>query len=389
MKTPICHLPALIFSSVACFALLAWSAPPASPASEAPKSIPLDQIGTEAAKQYRGSGLTVAPTAEGAELRCAFQNLTGRVTAQGLWLQSMEKGSADAPFRLVAQSVGRELSATAALPAVGTVEVAEKIARLHRPDLTEEYTTSVDGIRQDFVVPQAPAGTQALRVELALTGAEARSTNSGALLVLPGSGRELAYTRLVASDAKGAPLMARLEVVSAHRLAITVQDAGATYPVRIDPTFSDADWVSMGSLDPWGGGEINAMATDAAGHIYAGGSALPGGIAKWDGTSWKALGEGVNGTVQALALHGNDLYVGGGSSWYSGGTAITMAGGIPVKGIAKYNVLTGAWSALGAGVDGSVNALAFRDGELYAGGDFRYVNAVTRYSNLLQFNADG
>jgi hypothetical protein len=28
---------------------------------------------------------------------------------------------------------------------------------------------------------------------------------------------------------------------------VSVADANATYPVRIDPTFSDADWVSLGS----------------------------------------------------------------------------------------------------------------------------------------------
>jgi hypothetical protein len=34
-------------------------------------------------------------------------------------------------------------------------------------------------------------------------------------------------------------------VLSDHRLAVRVMDANATYPVRIDPTFSDANWVSL------------------------------------------------------------------------------------------------------------------------------------------------
>ena len=32
------------------------------------------------------------------------------------------------------------------------------------------------------------------------------------------------------------------------KLAVVVNDAEAVYPVRIDPTFSDANWVSMGGI---------------------------------------------------------------------------------------------------------------------------------------------
>jgi hypothetical protein len=34
-------------------------------------------------------------------------------------------------------------------------------------------------------------------------------------------------------------------------------------------------------------------------------------IAKWDGSSWAALGSGIGGTVLALAVSGSDLYAGG------------------------------------------------------------------------------
>jgi len=38
------------------------------------------------------------------------------------------------------------------------VEVADKPARFVRPGLTEEYTVSMDGVRQDFVVLERPEG---------------------------------------------------------------------------------------------------------------------------------------------------------------------------------------------------------------------------------------
>ncbi len=38
-------------------------------------------------------------------------------------------------------------------------------------------------------------------------------------------------------------------------LAVVVNDADAVYPVRIDPTFSDANWVSMGGF-PGANGDV-------------------------------------------------------------------------------------------------------------------------------------
>ena len=126
--------------------------------------------------------------------------------------------------------------------------------RFTRPGLTEEYSVSVDGVRQDFIIESPPLNPQRstlnqsagdLRVELALSGARAEAAADGARLRLDGSGRALAYSRLRVEDATGRELTARLEVLSADRLAVSVADANATYPVRIDPTFSDADWVSL------------------------------------------------------------------------------------------------------------------------------------------------
>jgi hypothetical protein len=83
------------------------------------------------------------------------------------------------------------------------------------------------------------------RGEQALSGAWAEARASGARLRVDGSGRTLAYGRLRAMDATGRELTARMEVLSVDQLAVRVADANATYPVRIDPTFSDADWVSL------------------------------------------------------------------------------------------------------------------------------------------------
>ncbi|MBN2104311.1 VCBS repeat-containing protein [bacterium] len=57
-----------------------------------------------------------------------------------------------------------------------------------------------------------------------------------------------------------------------------------------------------------------------------------------EGMVWEALGSGVNGSVRTIDCFGNNVYVGG---------KFTMAGGVPVKNIARCNGQ--AWSALGPG----------------------------------------
>jgi hypothetical protein len=78
--------------------------------------------------------------------------------------------------------------------------------------LIEEYSVSVDGLRQDFVLPERPPGEEALRVELKVSGARAEAAYDGARLVLEGSGRKLNYHRLRATDATGRELAAWMEV---------------------------------------------------------------------------------------------------------------------------------------------------------------------------------
>jgi hypothetical protein len=339
--------------------------------------IPPDQIGAAVAKQYSGDGLAVLPTPEGARLRCAFQKMEGEATREGLWLTSTAEGANGDKFRVVAAAVARNDGPRSVLPATGKVEVKEQLVRFLRPGLVEEYSVSVDGVRQDFIVESRPAGAGQLRVELAVSGAQVESLLHGVRLVL--GGRELNYSRLKVTDANGKELFARMEVTgqsetqnpkSEPSLAVLVDDTEAAYPIRIDPTFSDANWVSMGGILGVNG-VVRAALVDGFGNLYIGGSfTIVGGvfatnIARWNGTDWSALGAGLGGgqpylpTVYALAASGNDVYVGG---WF------TTAGGTAATNIAKWN--GSAWSALGVGVNGYVYALATLGNDVYAGGWF-------------------
>jgi hypothetical protein len=187
-------------------------------------------------------------------------------------------------------------------------------------------------VRQDFVVAEPPGGTGDLRVELALSGARAEAMADGARLVLDDSGRKLAYSRLRVVDSRERELTARLEVISDHRLAVVVADAAAVYPVRIDPTFSDANWVSMGGF-PGADYPVSAAVVDDAGNLFVGGSfttigtVIANRIARWDGSTWSALGSGMNNTVRALTVSGTTLYAGGGFYTAGGVSANAIAMG--------------------------------------------------------------
>ncbi|MCX6917183.1 MAG: hypothetical protein NT167_29785, partial [Verrucomicrobia bacterium] len=331
--------------------------------------IPMDQIGAVAGKQYHGDGLSVAATPEGARLRCIFQKLEGQVTREGLWLSSTTEASKSERFRVVAAGIGRVTPCapteardgkannsahgvtrpTAFLTRTGKVEVADQVVRFIRPGMIEEYTVSVDGLRQDFILDQRPVGPGQLRVELDVSGARVEPLVNGARLLLEGLGRKIAYSRLRATDAQGKELTATMAVLADTRLAVLVDDAEATYPVRIDPTFSDANWISLGTV-PGADGNVLAAVVDSVGSLYIGGDftvvrdVIANRIAKWDGSAWSALGSGMNSYVSALALSGSDLYAGGDFTYATnvGPSAVN------VNYIAKWD--GSAWSALGSGV---------------------------------------
>jgi hypothetical protein len=380
-------------------------------ATNTPGAIPWNQIGARAGANYKGDGLAVSPAGSGAHLHCVFQRLDGEATPEGLWLSSTVTNAVRDYFHVMAMAVSRTAAnatfnfpspeSSIPLAGAGEVSICGQTVRFSRAGLTEEYSVSMDGVRQDFIVEQSPSSPPDgdLVVKLAVSGAQVEPAADGARLVLDSLGRKIAYSRLRVTDATGKELPARMEVSAVvdgvtslnswivadnmeepslltpaparEDLALVVDDADAVYPVRIDPTFSDANWVSMGGVS-----ELNyfVMALAVSGStLYAGGYFTTAGgsaanyIAQWNGSSWSALGSGISGegsdgygpNVNALAVSGSTLYAGGDFS---------TAGGSAANNIAEWNGTS--WSALGSGMNSNVRALAVSGSTLYAGGYF-------------------
>jgi hypothetical protein len=143
--------------------------------------------------------------------------------------------------------------------------------------------------------------------------------------------------------------------------------AGGNSAIKYIAKWDGASWSALGS-----GVNNNVYALALSGSdVYVGGIFTSAGgnvaikyIAKWNGASWSALGSGVDNTVTAIALSGSDVYVGGG---------FANAGGNAASYIAKWSGSTSTWSALGSptnGVDNIVNAIALSGSDVYVGGTF-------------------
>ena len=160
--------------------------------------------------------------------------------------------------------------------------------------------------------------------------------------------------------------------------------AGAFFEMGGQPSVGVARWnidqqqwhaLGQGITSENGRGE--SLARDSSGTIYLGGafSEIDGvvaeNIAAWNGSNWSALGEGTNDSIQALATHGSSLYAAGDFS---------EAGGSPAPGIASWD--GSQWHVIASDVGkvwvftAAMSALAVIDDYLYAGGFFNSIDGV-------------
>ncbi len=175
--------------------------------------------------------------------------------------------------------------------------------------------------------------------------------------------------------------------------ALCVFDDGAQSQLIAGGQFAFANGTPVGSIAAWNGTAWSALGTGLTGlpraalalctfddgggpALYVGGAfthaggVLANGIARWDGTSWSALGSGVmpNGGIRALCVFDD----GSGPALYAAGN-FSQISGVAAQNIARFDGTT--WSSLGAGLGGFYARCltTFDDGTglaLYAGGDF-------------------
>src|SRR6202011_1408335 len=187
------------------------------------------------------------------------QNLTAKFSATEVRLKSSQGDGKEAVLKLRGCGYGKRivaLSAGSSTVAGNRVEITRSAQKGHysrargrghskasRAQITEWYLNTKDGIEQGFTLQKAPARRSPkalLRLTMTASGkVKVAADKSGRAVELKSENGHpwLRYDHLVATDARGRELPARMEVLG-RQISLVVDDSAATYPVRIDPTFS-------------------------------------------------------------------------------------------------------------------------------------------------------
>ena len=133
----------------------------------------------------------------------------------------------------------------------------------------------------------------------------------------------------------------------------------------------DPQFGPVGANDTLQALAVNGQAVFVGGNLTAAGNTRANYVAGFDGTRWYALNKGISGVpgstfIWALAADGSNLYAGG---WF------TNADGSGAKYIARWDGES--WSPLGSGTAGIVSALRVVDSNVYVGGYFTTAGGLT------------
>lgn len=139
----------------------------------------------------------------------------------------------------------------------------------------------------------------------------------------------------------------------------------AFLPGSTRPDFASGSAVAMVVWDPDGEGPLPDYLV-VGGTFTEIGTAVAQNLAMWDGQTWREVGGGVNGKVNALHVHNGELVVGG---------SFTRAGTVNARNIARFNGTV--WNRLRNGTGGEVLSLTTHDGQLIVGGWFTSVDTAT------------
>ncbi len=221
-----------LFAAMAAAPALSANPGEPSPGATPPSALELTRVREQIAeREYRASE-------NGAGLQAPNRAHNLRTYFEPTGIRVHDRGASEKPalVSLKLVHVGRE----GALARVGAGNVTSEGHRveIRREGLVEWYLNSREGLEQGFTLAERPAGEGPLVLELEVASAQA-SLRGDAIILATRAGRRLRYGELVAQDAAGRPLAARLEVADPQRIRLVVDDAGAAYPVVVDPLLTE------------------------------------------------------------------------------------------------------------------------------------------------------
>lgn len=145
-------------------------------------------------------------------------------------------------------SIGRESKRQVTAP--GFVVIKKKNAiTYHAAAMDIEYINNADGLRQNFIIRERPAGNERLMISLQVQSdlAVTVDNNKKAIFHTAGNSKDvkLYYEDLKVWDANGQRLFAQMELdKNANVLSIVVDDKKAVYPITVDPLNKTPEWTT-------------------------------------------------------------------------------------------------------------------------------------------------
>jgi hypothetical protein len=216
--------------------------------------------------------------------------------------------------------------------------------------VSEWYAAGPLGVEQGFTLARRPAGgSGAVTLALAVGGLRARLAGSQVEFLGRSGQVVLRYGGLMALDARGRRLTARL-FLSGSRLLVRVGDRGAVYPLRIDPLFQQGPKLTPSDESLFGTFGISVALSADGNTALVGGSHAAWVFMRSRGT-WTQQGSKLTasdetgasgfGSSVALSADGNTALIGGlvdnsntgaawvftrsGSTWTQQGSKLTAS----------------------------------------------------------------
>jgi hypothetical protein len=291
---------------------------------------------------YRFAPVSGEPAAWSASNRA--HGFAGRVSAAGLVLEPLAADSSNActqwKLELSTRSFGRVGHASEVSP--GDVHVTERRAEIDRGEILEWFVNDPRGVEHGWTIERATAGAEPLWIGLELKGDLSlridADSRSGVLVDATGEPR-LRYTGLVAFDATGRELQARMQP-SPDGVGIAIDDTSAVYPLTVDPMLTFPMWTAESDQDAARFGQFAATAGDVNGDGYSDvivGARLYHNGESEEGRAYVYLGSSAGLSVSAhWTAEGNQI-----SAKF--GTSVATAG--DVNGDGYSDVIVGAYDA--------------------------------------------
>jgi len=177
------------------------------------------------------------------------QNLRSYFTPEGVYVVPRQAETSDWQWGLHLTAYG---SNTKRMPvAAAKLQANGNRIEYQRGEITEWYVNDTRGLEQGFTIQSPPLETAVLHLDMAVSGTltPAMLEAGQAILFLDEAGAPvLRYSDLYAFDARQKDLPARMDLVTLkdgrQAIRLTVDAAGAAYPLTIDPVTSSPAWTA-------------------------------------------------------------------------------------------------------------------------------------------------